>query len=56
MLLGDIKRSSCGEGDVGRPVAQLVRAVNRQSKDPNSNPGTVERVYFSTEGFEFLKI
>ena len=32
-------------------VAQLVRAVVRQSKDPGSNPGTVENVCFFTERF-----
>ena len=37
-------------------VAQLVRAVDRQSKDPGSNPGTVERVSLSTERFlNYLK-
>ena len=30
-------------------VDQLVRAVDRQSKDPDSNPGTVESISFSTE-------
>ena len=34
--------------------AQLVRVVNRQSKDPGSNPGTVESVSFSTERFLIL--
>ena len=49
-------RSSCEEGDVGRLclVAQLVRTVDRQSKDPGSNPDTVERVSFSTERFLIL--
>ena len=32
-------------------VAQLVRAVDRQSKDPGSNPGTVASVSFFTERF-----
>ena len=32
-------------------VAQLVRAVDRQSNDPGSNPDTVERVSFSTDEF-----
>ena len=32
-------------------VAQLVRAVDRQSKDLGSNPGTVKSVFFSTERF-----
>ena len=32
-------------------VDQLVRAVDRQSKDPGSNPGTVESVSFSTKIF-----
>ena len=35
-------------------VAQLVRDVDRQSKDPGSNPGTVESVSFSTERFQIL--
>ena len=30
-------------------VAQLVRAVDWQSKDPGSNSGTVESVSFATE-------
>ena len=32
-------------------VAQLMTAVDRQSKDPGSNPGIVESVTFSTEIF-----
>ena len=36
-------------------TAQLVRAVDRQSKDPGSNPDTVESVSFSTESFKFLR-
>ena len=32
-------------------VAQLNRAVDRQSKHPGSNPGTVKSVSFSTERF-----
>ena len=35
-------------------VAQLVRAIDRQSKDPGSNPGTVESVSFSRERFLFI--
>ena len=35
-------------------VAQLVRAVDRQLKDPGSNHGTVESVCFSTERFQIL--
>ena len=35
-------------------VDQLVRAVDRQSKDPGSNPGTVESVSFSTERFNII--
>ena len=35
-------------------VAQLVRAVDRQSKDPGSNPGRVESVSFFTEKFQIL--
>ena len=27
-----------------------------KSKDPDSNPGTVECVFFSTEGFQILQI
>ena len=30
-------------------VAHLVRAVDRQSKDPGSNPGAIESVTFSIE-------
>ena len=33
------------------PLSTLVRAVDWQSKDPGSNPGTVESVSFSTERF-----
>ena len=36
-------------------VAQLVRIVDRQSKDPGSNPGTVQSVSLSIERFEFFK-
>ena len=32
-------------------VAQLVRADHQQSNDPGSNPGTDERVFFSTKRF-----
>ena len=49
--LGDIRRSSCGEGDVGRLCSSVVRAVDRQSKDLGSNPIGVESVFFSTERF-----
>ena len=36
-------------------VAQLVRAVGRQSKDDlGSNPGTVKSVSFSTERFGII--
>ena len=34
--------------------AQLVRTVDRQSKDPGLNPGTFESAPFSTEGFQIL--
>ena len=44
MPSGDIKMSDAY-------VAQLVRAVVRQLKNPGSNPGTVESVSFSTERF-----
>ena len=37
-------------------VAQLVRAVDQQSKDPGSNPGIVESVFISTEIFQILQI
>ena len=48
----NITRSSCGERDVGGLcIAQLVRAVERQSKDPGSNPGRVKSVSFSTERY-----
>ena len=32
-------------------VAQLLRAVDRQSEDLGSNPSAVENVFFSTERF-----
>ena len=32
-------------------VAQLVREVDRQSKNLGSNPSSVESVFFSTERF-----
>ena len=35
-------------------VAQLVRAVDWQSKDPGSNPGIVESASFSTERFKII--
>ena len=35
-------------------IAQLVRAVDRQSKDPGSNPGTIKSVSFSTERFQIV--
>ena len=37
-------------------VAQLVRVVDRQSKDSGSNPGTVEDISFTTESFQILLI
>ena len=49
--LGDIRRSSCGELDVGNLCSSVVRAVDRQSKDLGSNPSAVETVFFSTERF-----
>ena len=51
MLLSDVKKSSCGEGDVGRLYSSEVRAVDWQSKEPGSNPGTVKGVSFATERF-----
>ena len=35
-------------------LAQLVRTVDRRSKDPGLDPGTVESVSFSTERFQIL--
>ena len=35
-------------------IAHLVRAVDRQSKDPGSNPGTVKCVSLFTERFQIL--
>ena len=49
--LGDIRRSSCGEGDVERLCSSVVRAIDQQSKDLGSNPSAVESVIFSTERF-----
>ena len=54
--LGDIRKSSCGEGEVGRLCSSVVRAVDRQSKDLGSNPNAVESVFFSTERFQILKL
>ena len=34
-------------------VAQLVRAVDRQSKDLGSNPSTVESAFFTQKDFKF---
>ena len=34
------------EKEMDACVAQLVRAVHRQSKDPASNPGTVKASFF----------
>ena len=36
-------------------LAQLVKAVERQSKDPGSNPGTVENVSFFTVRFLIIR-
>ena len=44
--LGDIRKFSCGKGDVGRLCSSVVRAVDRQSKDLGSIPSAVERVFF----------
>ena len=49
--LGDIRTSSCGEGNVGRLCSTVARAVDRLSKDLGSNPSGVESVFFSTERF-----
>ena len=49
--LGDIRRSSCRGGDVGRLCSLVVRAVDRQSKDLGSNPNAVESVFFLIEKF-----
>ena len=49
--LGNIRRSPCGEGDVGRLCSSVERAVDRQSKDLGSNPSAVESVFFPTERF-----
>ena len=54
MPLGDIKRSSRREGIGFACVVQLVRAVDRESKDPGSSPSTVESVSFFTERFQIL--
>ena len=35
-------------------VAQLVRAVDRQSEDPGSYPGTVEWVFFPQNDLKIL--
>ena len=43
-------KSFCGKRDA------IDCAVDRQSKDPGSNPGTVESVSFSTERFQSLQI
>ena len=51
---GDIRKSSCGEGDIGRLCSSAVRAVDRQLKDLGSNPSAVESVFFSTERFQIL--
>ena len=49
--LGDIGRSSCGEGEVERLCSSTVRAVDWQLEDLGSNPNAVESVFFSTERF-----
>ena len=36
-------------------VAQLVRPVDRQSKDPGSNPGAVESLFFYRKIFNIWK-
>ena len=53
--IGDIKRSSCGEGDVGRLCSLVVRAVDRQSKDLGSDPSSVKSVFFPHKDFKFFK-
>ena len=40
-----------GKSDACVAHNQLHRAVDRQSQDPGSNPGTFESVSFSTERF-----
>ena len=55
----NLMRTSCGERDVGGlcTIAQLAKAVDWQSKDPDSNPGTVESASLFTEFFfNYLKI
>ena len=49
-----MRRSYCGE-DVGRLCCSVVRAVDRQSKDPGSNPSAVESVFFPQKDFKFFK-
>ena len=47
--LGDIRSSSCGEGDVRRLCSSVIRAVDLQWKDLGSNPSAVESDFSSTE-------
>ena len=54
--LDDIRRYSCGEGDVGRLCISVIRAVDRESKDLGSNPSAVKSVLYSTERFQILQI
>ena len=53
--LDDVRRSSCGEGDVGHLCSSVFKTVDRQSKDLGSNPSAVESVFFSQKDFEFFK-
>ena len=55
MLKSDIMRSSYGMRDVGRLCSLVSRVVDRQSKDPGSNPGTVESVSLSSERFQIIQ-
>ena len=53
--LGDIRRSFCEEGDVGRLYSSVVRAFDRQSKDLGSNPSAIESVFFHRKISNSLK-
>ena len=51
----DCKRGFRVEKEISdASVAQLVRAVDWQLKDPGSNPGTVASVSFSKKRFQIL--
>ena len=49
-------KSFCGNRDAfDYCVSELVRTVDRQSKNLGSNPGTIESVFLPQKDFRFFK-